>query len=239
MATPSLFHDRAADAVGRRISAFPGAPGTLAEDAGGRTHTSVARTLRGPLIVAGVGAAAIAAAWGGSVTVLAGAASGVAWLEAHNGDQARQLLTTVIAATVALSFVAAWARATMPRRPVRLAGGRGRIAVGEIEERLRAALLAQPDVVGARVEMENRRRHGVWVTARLDVTPDARLEETLRGATLLTEDLVLGRLGLALATVPQFDLRYDELDLKAGRAHDIRSARARPHDAGDGCGAAW
>lgn len=241
MATPSIFRDRAADPFDPRVPLFVDADpapvvGVPAAPAARRRRIR-AGVLRGPLLVSVVVAAGIAATWVASTAVLASAAAGVAWLQARNGDPARELVTTVLAAIAALSFVVAWARATVPRRPVRLAGGRGRIAVGEVEDQLRAMLIERPDVVAARVEVENRHRRGLWVSARLDVTPDARLTETLRAATRLTEELVLERLGVALATAPRFDLRYDELDLRAGRAHDFGSAMDRRHDGGGGRGA--
>jgi hypothetical protein len=239
MATPTLSHRFTVDDDGARVSAFPGVPDPIDEpaprrDPPRRPRRGRAGALRAPLLVTLVAAAAIAATWAASTPALAGAASGVAWLQAQNDLRAREMLTTVLAAAAALSFVVAWARATSPRRPVRLASGRGRIAVEAVAGELRATLLERPDVVAARVEVENRHRRGLWVSGRLDVTPSARLEETLRAATLATEELVNGRLGVALATAPRFDLRYDELDLRAGRAHDIRSHGPRRRDAGDG-----
>ncbi len=248
MTTPSVFHRRAsapADAPlsalspsafdASELAAVPAWPRDLSSRPAARgaaRRRALPGALRGPLLVTALVAAALAVTWAASVPALAAAASAVAWLRSRDDGSGRAALTVVLAAGAALAFVVAWARATAPRRPVRLAGGRGRIAIGEVEDCLQAMLLERPDLVAASVEVENRHRRGVWVSARLDVTPDARLEDTIDAATHAVEELVYRRLGLDLAGPPRFDLRYDELDLRAGRAHDFGAPRGRPDDGG-------
>jgi len=216
------------------ISPFPGA-----RDARGapvlrtrpRERRGVLRALAvGALIVGGL----VLLIWGASIEALALAGGVVAWLESRNAPAGRAVATTVVLAAAALALVAAWGRATSLRRAVRLPGGRGTIRVEEVEARLCELLAERRDVVAAEVRVQNRHRRGLRVAARLHVTADARLAETIRAATLLTEELTSGRLGVALAAPPEFDLRYEELDLRAGRAHEWRRGGAgRPGAGGD------
>jgi hypothetical protein len=110
---------------------------------------------------------------------------------------------------------------------VRLPGESGTIAVTEIESRLDAMLRERHDVVAVETSVENRHRRGLLVAARIAVTPDARLDETIAAAGLLAEAFAHDRLGLPLAAPPRFALRYEELDLRAGRTDDLRANRAR------------
>jgi hypothetical protein len=234
MVTRSPFHRRTATAVERPVPSVPSANDAEPASVGPRGRRPSGDGADGRVaawfaLSTLLAASIIAATWTASTAELEGAAFVVRWLQAHNDASARAAFTTLLLATTALSFVVAWARASAPRRPVRLAGGRGTIAVAEVEQLLRDALLARPDLVDARVEVENRRR-GLRVTAQLFVTRDAQLMAVIDSVTLLVDELVYDRLGASLAGAPRLDLRYDELDLRAGRSHDFGAGRAgRPN----------
>ena len=125
--------------------------------------------------------------------------------------------TTLIAAAALLGYLAVWARTTAPRRAVRLAGGRGTIAVDVLAGRLRLALLERPDVREAGVRVDNLRGRGVRVAAVLAVTADARLAETAEGAAEAIERSLSAAAGVPLAEPPALELRYDELILDRPR----------------------
>ena len=189
---------------------------------GGRAHVlrlpspRIARPhpYRLPLLVALLCAAGIAATWLASTEVVAALVDAAAWLEAHDTVRGRAFASVALAALGGLGVVLAWGRSTSPRRPVRLADGRGTIEVDEVAGRLRAMLLERPDVRGARVAVENRQRRGVLVAAEVDVTPDARLRETLEAAHELAELLFHERLGVRMIAAPAIELHYEELELR-------------------------
>lgn len=176
----------------------------------------------------------LAIVWSASAPVLAATAGGVRWLSAHNDVTGRAVATVAVAFAAALALVLSWARATAPGSAVRLAGGRGTITVAAVEWELEARWLEQPQIVAARASVENRHRRGIRVAARVAVTEDARLDEALAAVAGITERFVHGGLGVDLAAAPRIELRYRELDLRAGRAHDFGAARSRRRDAGGG-----
>ncbi|MDA1241428.1 MAG: hypothetical protein O2798_11410, partial [Chloroflexi bacterium] len=126
-------------------------------------------------------------------------------------------VSVALAATGALALAIAWGRATHPRRAVRLADGRGRMAVDAIAGALRDEIEERADIRGAEVWVENRHRRGVRIHARLRVTRDARIDEVLEAVDMVAMDAAW-RLGVVLSEAPLVDVRYDELDLRVGRA---------------------
>ncbi len=175
------------------------------------------RAYRGAILLAIGCAAAVALTWLAGQEVLRGVRDGAAWLIAHADDRGRAIATVLFASVGAFGFVAAWGRTTHPRRAVRLADGRGRMAVDELAGALRLDLLARADIREAEVRIENRHRRGIRVAARVLVTRDARIDDVLDAVDEAA--LALGdRVGVPLAETPLIDVRYDELDLRAGRA---------------------
>ncbi|MDO9443841.1 MAG: hypothetical protein Q7K37_00865, partial [Dehalococcoidia bacterium] len=177
------------------------------------------RAYRGALLLAIACGAAVAVTWAADEAVLRGVRDGAGWALERTDDQARSITTVVFASIAALGLVAAWGRATHPRRAVRLSDGRGRMAVDEIAGALRESLLERADMRSAEVRVENRHRHGIRVHAWLRVTRDARIDEVLEAVDRATEALAQ-RLDMTLAELPLVDVRYDELDLRAGRLSD-------------------
>lgn len=179
--------------------------------------------LSGALLGSVLAAALLGLLWAAPGELLDAIARGAAWLRDHEDTAARLGASIVVVALVALSFVAAWSRATSPNRPVRLPGGRGTIAVSEVAAWLCDALEARDDIRKAAVRVERAAR-GVRVAARIVVTPDARLQETAGAACTIIERLVASNVGVALAEAPHIDLRYEELVLRPRRpandAHD-------------------
>lgn len=181
------------------------------------------RTFRVPLLVALACGALGAAVWLAWTPALQGIADAAAALAAREGDGRTQLTASIaLGALALLAFLAAWGRATHPRRAVRLSGDRGRMAVDAIAGGLRQSFLGLHAVRDAEVTVTNRGRGRVLVRAVVRVDPDARIDDTLDGVDDLAAWLVQDRLGLILHDPPMVDVRYDELDLRAGRArlHD-------------------
>lgn len=189
-------------------------------------HPSTRRLWLAPAVFAALAAALVALLWTAPSLALDVAERAVAWLRDHDDGGGRAIATTVLAATVALAFIAAWARATAPGRPVALAGGRGRVGVSELGSHVREALLEQPHVADAAVRVENRGRRGVAVAVLLHVTPDARLEQAVEATTHCVRETLADRAGVPLAAPPAVELRYRELVLRTPRAKQSRDSHA-------------
>ena len=163
--------------------------------------------------------AATVAVWTASAPMLDGADGTLDWLRAHDDPAGRALATTILAAAALLNLVLAWWRASSPRRPVRVGTGGSTIAVDELAEWLRQALLERADVADAMVRVENLHRRGLRVAAVLEVTAEARLEEIGDSAAALVGRLLGERAGLPLDEPPKVELRYRELNLRSRGAH--------------------
>lgn len=159
-------------------------------------------------------AGAVAFIWTAPQPALDGATRTIGWLGHREDTAGRAITTTVLAAAGAVGYVLAWARTSSPRRAVRLGGGRGTIAVEELAEGLRDAVLEQPDVCEALVRVDNLHRRGLRVALLLDVTPEAWLADTAATASARVEQALRQRSGLELADPPAIQLRYRELILK-------------------------
>ena len=161
-------------------------------------------------------AALLAVTWVAPAAALEAADAAVGWLRVHAETPSRAAFSMVLLAAAALAWVVVWARATAPGRPVRVAGGRGTIPVREVAAWLSAALEARADVRLASVRVERHGR-GVRVAARVAVTPDARLAETLQGARGIIEHVLAAQVGAPLVAAPAIELRYEELRLRPRR----------------------
>lgn len=171
-----------------------------------------------------VAAAAVALAWTAPAAAIGALDRAVAvldnaagWAGRHNDPTGRAVFTTLAVALVALAFVAAWHRASSPRRAVRVAGGRGTIPVDELASCLSAAASDAADVRDATVQVENRHRRGVAVAVTLKVTAEARLQAATAGATARIEAVLAERVGVPLAQPVAVRLRYRELRLHPRR----------------------
>ena len=156
-------------------------------------------------------------AWGASGEALGRAGQALAWLIEHDTPRGRALVTILALTAGALALAGAWARDTAERRPVRLAGGRARMAVDEVAATLRAALLDEAGLAGADVRVQNLHRRGLRVTVRADVRPQTRIDETVQAVDELVTEIVQHYIGVRLAARPAVDVRYRELDLRLGR----------------------
>lgn len=155
--------------------------------------------------------------WAGSAEALHTVSDGVGWLEANNSGRGRALATVLCATVGLLLVVGAWGRETAERRPVRLAGGRARMAVDEVAAAVRDALLEDTMLAGAAVRVQNLHWRGLRVTVRADLQPQARVDETVEAVDEVVTTVVQGWLGVRLAARPTVDVRYQELDLRLGR----------------------
>lgn len=164
-------------------------------------------------LVALLAAALLAVTWGASDAALQAIATGAAWLQARNDLAARAALSVVLVATAALAFVIAWSRTTDPRRPVRVPGGRGTIAVDEVAAWVHDAVRERTDISDVVIAVRSQGK-GVRVAARIAVTADARLQETSRGARAAIEQVLAAQVGVPLVTEPVIELRYQELRLR-------------------------
>lgn len=179
-----------------------------------------AHSLRSDIVLATLcatlAAVVVAVTWLAPVAALDAAAGAIGWLRLHNDVWGRAALTVVVSAAVALAWVAVWARATAPQRPVRVAGGRSTIPVDEIAAWLSAQLETRADVRDAAVSVQHAGK-GVRVAARMAVTPDARLDDTTDGARAIIEQVLASQVGAPLVSAPAIELRYEELRLRPRR----------------------
>lgn len=192
----------------------PSAPVTLR--APGQSHPR-RHPYRVALLFAALMAGLAAASWGASTEALRAAGDALAWLGAHDTARGRALAMVLFAAAGALGLIAAWGWETAERRPVRLAGGRARMAVDEVAAVLRDAVLDDDGLADAEVRVQNLHRRGLRVTVRADVRPRARIDETVAAVDAVVREVVQQRLGARLAARPAVDVRYEELDLRLGR----------------------
>ncbi len=169
---------------------------------------------RGALALALVMGAVAAVAWTASTEAIEAGSRGLGWLAAHDTARGRALLTVVCVTVAALALTLAWGRETSERRPVRLAGGRARMAVDEVAATLREALLEEVALADAEVRVANLHRRGLRVSVRADVEPRARIDETVEAVDGVVAEVVLDGLGSRLAARPAVDVRYRELDLR-------------------------
>ena len=177
------------------------------------------RPVRSLLLFALFALAATVAVWSASTAILDGAGGTLDWLRVHDGPAGRALVTTILATATLLNLVLVWWRASSPRRPVRVGRRGSTIAVDELAEWLRQALLERADVAEAMVRVENLHRRGLRVAVVLEVTAEARLEETGDSTAALVEQLIGERAGLPLDEPPKVELRYRELNLRSRGAH--------------------
>lgn len=182
-----------------------------ADDLGGPVGTR--RPFALAALVALLAAALLAVTWGASDAALEAVASGAAWLQARNDVAARAALSVVLVAAAALAFVVAWSRTSDPRRPVRVPGGRGTIAVDEVAAWVRDAVRERTDIRDVAIAVHSQGK-GVRVAARIAVTADARLQETSRGARAAIEQVLAAQVGVPLVAEPVIELRYEELRLR-------------------------
>ena len=191
--------------------AVPRTPGTL-------PHHGYRTALLFATLMAGL----TALVWGASSEALRAAAAALDWLGSHDTARGRMLTTVVLGAAGALALIGAWGRETADRCSVRLAGGRARMAVDEVATTLRDALLDDTTLADATVRVQNLHWRGLRVTVRADLRPQARVDDTVEAVDRVVLEVVQGELGARLAARPAVDVRYQELDLRLGRAHDGR-----------------
>ncbi|HJM74380.1 MAG TPA: hypothetical protein QGI71_00735 [Dehalococcoidia bacterium] len=181
-----------------------------------RSDVNIHRQLATATLVALIAALAIALVWTRQPLVITGGDDLLRWLRT-SGDRSRVIVTVVFTTFALLGYLAVWAKVSAPRRAVRLADGRGTIAVDVLAERLRLAILERPDVEDAGVRVDNLRGRGVRVVAVIAVTANARLAETVEAATMAIERALDERAGVPLAEPPALELRYEELILDRPR----------------------
>ncbi len=162
-------------------------------------------------------ATAIALTWTASKQVLDGATRAIAWTAAHDGQTAHLVVTAALATIVALAAAFAWRRAASPRQPIRLPDGSGFIAVDDLAARVAEVVVERPDVRAVTVWVLNRRRHGVEASLDVEVSPNARLQETSAGITARVQSVIQTQAGLVLAQTPQIRIRFEELRLHGQR----------------------
>ncbi len=160
--------------------------------------------------------------WGASSEAVRAVGGAAEWLASHDTARGRTLATVLCVTAGALVLIAAWGRETAERRPVRLAGGRARMAVDEVAATLRDALLDDATLADAAVRVQNLHWRGLRVTVRADLRPQARVDDTVAAVDRVVVEIVQGELGARLAARPAVDVRYQELDLRLGRTHDGR-----------------
>jgi hypothetical protein len=176
------------------------------------SHLNTRRQIALATLVALIAVFAIALIWTRQPLAIEAGEDLVRWLRT-SGDPARVIVTVVLATVALLGYLVVWARVSAPGRAVRLAEGRGTIAVDVLAERLRLAILERPDVEDAGVRVDNLRGKGVRVVAVLAVTANARLTETAEAAIAAIEQALDERAGVPLAEPPALELRYEELIL--------------------------
>ena len=166
-------------------------------------------------------AAVIALVWLAFAPALEATAEAATWLAGRDELVLRASITTVLIASALLVSIWAWSRATVPTRPVRVAGGRGTIAMEQIAAWVRDELETRIDIRQAGVTVV-RQGKGVRVAARIAVTPDARIAETTVGANALIEQVLASQVGVRQAKPPLIEVRYEELRLRPRRFEQMQ-----------------
>ncbi len=181
--------------------------------------------LRGPVGLAVVAGLLLGVTWVAWTPVLDGVSDAAAELARREGDGQTQVSVTVgLIALSLFAFIGAWWKHSHPRRPVRLADGRGTIAVDGVVGQFRVGILDLAEVFGAEVAVVYRGGGQVRVRTWLRVTAEARIDDALDGVDTAADWLVHHRLGLMLSEPPLAEVRYDELNLRAARASSSSGA---------------
>jgi hypothetical protein len=144
-------------------------------------------------------------------------ADAVQWLDDHDGDTEKAILTAgaVITALVSLAVLVL---ELMPRRrsDVRVSnvqGGQASLSTAAVAQRLEETMRQVPNVLDAKSYVTARRR-GIDVEMDLDVDPDANLAEVTSAAATAARDLLGNRMHVALLSDPKARLHYRELRLR-------------------------
>ena len=147
----------------------------------------------------------------------------VNWLDRHNDDLEKALLTAVAALIGLLALIVVLIEMRPPAgadvKMTDLKVGDAVLSTGAIGQRVEEAVRQVAHVVQARAAVRSKRK-GVKVALDLQVAPEANLATLTDEACEAARDVLLNRVHVALAAPPSARIHYRELRLQ-------RASRAR------------
>jgi len=172
------------------------------------------------LKIATLAIAIVVLAWTMPEESMDGLREAVDWLQRHNQDTEKALLTTVgaLVALVTLAIVALELRpgSRSDVRVTDLKVGDAVLSTAAISQRVEEAVRQVPHVADVRAPVKAKRK-GVLVSLDMYVDPEANLATVTDEACQAARDVLADRVHVALVQPPHVRLHYRELRLR-GRA---------------------
>lgn len=141
----------------------------------------------------------------------------VNWMDEHNQDTEKAILTAIAVATALIVLVVllleVWPRSKKTVTVRDLQGSAAVISTGAIAQRLEEAIRQVPHVSDVKASVEARRK-GIEVAMDLHVDADANLAEVTDSAAEAAREVLTNRMHVALARPPHARLHYRELRLR-------------------------
>jgi hypothetical protein len=182
------------------------------------------------LKLAAVAIAIVLLAWTMPQESIDGLRDAVDWLEEHNQDTEKALLTTIgsFVALLALTvvFLNLLPRSGTDVKVTDLKVGDAVLSTAAISQRIEEAVRQVPHVADVRAPVRAKRK-GVLVTLDMYVDPDANLATVTDEACQAARDVLADRVHVALMQPPQVRLHYRELRLR-GRPPEVSAVAPAP-----------
>ena len=170
------------------------------------------------LALAAAAVAAIVLAWTIPGDSIDGLRDAVDWLDEHNEDLEKALLTTAVGLIALVALVVAILE-LMPQsgadvKVTDLRVGDAVLSTLSISQRIEEAVRQVPSVTEARAGVRAKRK-GVLLSLDLRVEPEANLATVTDEACEAAQDVLMNRLHVALVEQPRVRLHYRELRLRS------------------------
>jgi hypothetical protein len=178
-----------------------------------------------------IGAVAVAVlAWTIPQDTINSLRDAVNWLQDHNQDEEKALLTAIVVLIAFLALVYGLLQLLPPNsadvKVTDLQVGDAVLSTAAIGQRVEEAVRLVPNVAEVRATVRPKRK-GVVVSLDLHVDPDANLAVVTDEACMAAQDVLTERVHVALAEPPRARLHYRELRLRRPESEPPPSLRTQ------------
>lgn len=186
------------------------------------------------LALAAGAVAVVVLAWAAPQESIDALRDAVDWLEDHNRDLEKALLTSagafIALAAVVLAVLELLPQAGTEVKVTDLRVGDAVLSTLSIGQRVEEAVRAVPHVAEVRAAVKGRRK-GVALALDLHVDPEANLAEVTDAACQAAQDVLTDRVHVALVEPPRVRLHYRELRLRGRPQTAAMPSAAAPEPA--------